>query len=639
MSIHVHELKQLKMYNASNKLFIPLDDKDNKKHSAIYLLTPNIESSIKMINSNTIINRGWFKSYYIEKSLNTILSTENYMIDIVNSSDDFVDRVNMLLEDKLPSKERNELDTKEFGIPNKRKYPLNDEEHVRAAIRMFNHVSQEDEATLAKNIIKKLKKFEITDIDVGEDNRFYKYYHSVKELKVHDGDMFQSYSYYKTSEIKKEIVDCNTEFNRYHNCLRDLYSTNVKYLGKVYSDENLIGFLIGYKESDTKIKAVLYMIYDKSNKDDIEDAARILITNFQGIMINRTLDTTYQYATVWSYDKDKVLIRNMAISFGTFMKDKFGLIPQSSNKNEYFVIPLNITRNEECKIPYTTVDEVGMTAAGLKSRNSLMIFDDFFNEDTQSINDQRLKKILYQERIRNQKEVINIYNIIKDQCPSITNTKISYKMYKGLNLYIDTSYYNKSFFDNNKFTSDKGILLYLDLVKRLLSNSELNANGYTRKSIFVPVSDWYSKDEEIFDYKNSINPISAIIRLIRLNKLDEIKKVFGGIDVIFFGEVSYFKVNFDKFEKKFLTKFTTNIRNIINKIATPEENEIVKDTPDAIVTDIVDKLEKSQHIQLYAFTSEKKQKENKFKTSVKPGEIKKEKDPKTISTEPVNTKK
>ena len=59
MSIHVHELKQLKMYNASNKLFIPLDDKDNKKHSAIYLLTPNIESSIKMINSNTIINRGW----------------------------------------------------------------------------------------------------------------------------------------------------------------------------------------------------------------------------------------------------------------------------------------------------------------------------------------------------------------------------------------------------------------------------------------------------------------------------------------------------------------------------------------------------------------------------------------------------
>ena len=31
MSIHVHELKQLKMYNSKNKLIIPLSDNDNKK--------------------------------------------------------------------------------------------------------------------------------------------------------------------------------------------------------------------------------------------------------------------------------------------------------------------------------------------------------------------------------------------------------------------------------------------------------------------------------------------------------------------------------------------------------------------------------------------------------------------------------
>ena len=61
MSIHVHELKQLKMYNSKNKLIIPLSDNDNKKESVIYLLTPNIESSVNMIKSNTIINAAFDK--------------------------------------------------------------------------------------------------------------------------------------------------------------------------------------------------------------------------------------------------------------------------------------------------------------------------------------------------------------------------------------------------------------------------------------------------------------------------------------------------------------------------------------------------------------------------------------------------
>ena len=32
-----------------------------------------------MIKSDTIINRNWFKSYYLEKSINTILNSGNYI--------------------------------------------------------------------------------------------------------------------------------------------------------------------------------------------------------------------------------------------------------------------------------------------------------------------------------------------------------------------------------------------------------------------------------------------------------------------------------------------------------------------------------------------------------------------------------
>src|SRR5574344_1617017 len=136
MSIHVHELKSLRMYSSNNKLYIPLNEKNNKKGSAIFLLTPEIKSSINLINNNMVINRNWFQSYYIEKSINTILTNENYIQKFINDSDSFIDR--LIVEDKLPTKARNELPEKVFGIPDKRKYPLNDEEHVRAAIRMFN---------------------------------------------------------------------------------------------------------------------------------------------------------------------------------------------------------------------------------------------------------------------------------------------------------------------------------------------------------------------------------------------------------------------------------------------------------------------------------------------------------------------
>lgn len=76
---------------------------------------------------------------------------------------------------------RSELPDSEFGIPEERKYPLDTEEHVRSAIKLFNHVEDNYEAKLAHRILKKMKEFGITDISVGEKNRFSKYYKVVSE--------------------------------------------------------------------------------------------------------------------------------------------------------------------------------------------------------------------------------------------------------------------------------------------------------------------------------------------------------------------------------------------------------------------------------------------------------------------------
>lgn len=82
--------------------------------------------------------------------------------------------ISNLLE--MNSTERNKLKDNQFGIPSKRKYPLDKEKRVYSAIKFFNYVDPEDEEELANNIIKAIKKFNIKP-NIGKDNRFYKYYY------------------------------------------------------------------------------------------------------------------------------------------------------------------------------------------------------------------------------------------------------------------------------------------------------------------------------------------------------------------------------------------------------------------------------------------------------------------------------
>lgn len=80
-------------------------------------------------------------------------------------------------EAALTSKERNDLPASEFGLPKQRRFPLNDEKHVLLAIRFFNHVEEEYEKELARNIIKKIKAFDMADkVHVGKNNRFKPYW-------------------------------------------------------------------------------------------------------------------------------------------------------------------------------------------------------------------------------------------------------------------------------------------------------------------------------------------------------------------------------------------------------------------------------------------------------------------------------
>lgn len=108
--------------------------------------------------------------------MRTMIANNDISIIANYAGKNAIKNIMAVFEASMSSKERNSLKDSDFGIPEQRKYPLNDEAHVRAAIKMFNHVDSAHEAELAKRIKFKMKKFNITDIDVGKANKFSKYY-------------------------------------------------------------------------------------------------------------------------------------------------------------------------------------------------------------------------------------------------------------------------------------------------------------------------------------------------------------------------------------------------------------------------------------------------------------------------------
>jgi hypothetical protein len=85
--------------------------------------------------------------------------------------------MNYLEEKKLYTKARSELKDSEFGLPKLRNYPLIDKEHIKKAIQFFKYCPPENKKELAKNILKKIKEFNLEDeIHVSKDNPYKKYF-------------------------------------------------------------------------------------------------------------------------------------------------------------------------------------------------------------------------------------------------------------------------------------------------------------------------------------------------------------------------------------------------------------------------------------------------------------------------------
>ena len=76
--IFIDKMKNFKIYRT--KTFLPTINGDKKKGSAILLMTPNYESSRKLMNSELFINNRRFNGYYIEKDVSYYIGKKHIPI-------------------------------------------------------------------------------------------------------------------------------------------------------------------------------------------------------------------------------------------------------------------------------------------------------------------------------------------------------------------------------------------------------------------------------------------------------------------------------------------------------------------------------------------------------------------------------
>lgn len=146
----------------------------------------------------------------------------------------------VLFESELSYIDRQRLLPSDFGIPEKRKYPLHDEDHVRAAIRMFNNCDPEDEKELAKAIIRKMNRFGIIDVKVSASNRFRRYYKPNEKKHVHEG-------YMSLNTSSGYNADYLSSSNKHPEFRLDGVEFGDKFAGEIFTDND--GKLVAYYNS------------------------------------------------------------------------------------------------------------------------------------------------------------------------------------------------------------------------------------------------------------------------------------------------------------------------------------------------------------------------------------------------------
>lgn len=139
-------------------------------------------------------------------------------------------------EAAMKAAKRNKLSDDQFGLPSQRKFPLNDQKHVRLAVQMFKHCPEKDRPELARNIRKAADKFGMK-IDTEGTASEYLSESSVKEainsikfqLEAVPANKIQSCkNLTKLASLEAKLKKLKNKYVKYLNRYKKKYNENKK---------------------------------------------------------------------------------------------------------------------------------------------------------------------------------------------------------------------------------------------------------------------------------------------------------------------------------------------------------------------------------------------------------------------------
>lgn len=247
--------------------------------------------------------------------------------------------------------------------------------------------------------------------------------------------------------------------------------------------------------------------------------------------------------------------------------------------------------------------------------NESMILAMPIHED--SAYNSHLKKMLYTDRFKSLEELKKLYEDLKVKVPYIKYTYTSIERYKQLNLFVDLSHYMYSFIKNSTLKREKGYKLFSELMERLINDKRYSELGYKNKTVIIPIDDWNSDEiDKLWMINESINPISCLYYTIKSNPA-KLKSLYADTTFLFTSSKGYFKIDFGTADHATaVQRIMRNIKMLTDKNAVipNEDDDNRESSPRAIKTDLVDKVEKAQGIEINDISTEPKDDSKKTDT-------------------------
>lgn len=640
--IYIDEVKNLRLY--SKEFLLPRNGKDKKKNNAVFLLTPNFESSKWVINHKLIVNK-YYNSYFLDKDVSLYINEGNLFR--VPEDGVYVHETDSNINEGFYGNKKKEIIFNGYSsdVSDARKViSISKLEYLNSKLNA--KINWPISVTVYRNGISNNVHTDSKSIHLMSYNSFSEDYelYCIEEMYkclIHciNNDVNEylcdyiamvlsgGYDKYRDEIIEdrltKYIQPCESikniisESNGYHKLYTIIEKNDMKkvFKGMLKNSGEMISNI--FKEDTTDVKSLVRKIKMKSRKGSKYKLNKV------GRNVDRTVDTSEKTPDMTSkdYDADDVGYDKISDIKGNIKSAATAPAP-SNSKNESYEYD---TKVYELFSENTSFKEDAVVNEDYIYCNNMITF---FNEDSQNYSN-TLKKILYRERLRNNKAVIPYMERVKEECPAIKYTYLSYKRYKSLNLWVDLFYYNELYFKNSMYTNTKGFNIYKDFLYKLLNNKNFENSGYNqRKVIFIPVHHWTEDpDIKMWMYTKDINPISILYKLMNENNFSEIKKIFKDNDLVFITNNNYFRLNFSEVEEKNLAnRFLVLIKKMLladnngsvinNKL--PEDDD-VKDEPKnsnkAIVDNIIDTIEDNSSIVIKKnLTGDANKKEDKGKT-------------------------